>query len=581
MTETTKTFIFLGVAAGSLVAAAATSRSTSDFDIHTRVGEYIAQFEPADAKQLKIVEFNEDTATLSEFEVAQDDAGVWSLTSKNGYPADAEQQMGEAAGSLLDRQILAVQSESAANHEEYGVVDPTSPKLEVGQKGVGRRVTVSDINDEPLIDLIIGKEVKDATDQRYVREANRDFVYVIEIDPTKLSTNFEDWIEEDLLNLNPWDIKQVSINDYSIQFVRVDLFNIRPEWHRRGQFTLRYDDSDAKWVPVSLQTFDETSGEYVDAMLAENQELDKQKLNDLKRALDDLRIVDVERKPSGLSANLKAGEDFLKDQEAINSLFDRGFNVFSNQEKDLELLSSEGEIVCTMKNGAEYVLRFGDLQATADKQKSSGEEEKADGGGVNRYLFVMVRMNEDAVERPELEELPELPAEPASAGGEAGEDGEDGEDSTATTEDAEAETGADAASETQPESETETGDDTPSTNADSAEEDATGDDALEKVIEERKKIEAANQRKLDDYQKKLKEGREKVDELNTRFGDWYYVISNDVFKKIHLSHDDLVTEKEASDKDKAAAGETSEFGAPGAAVPGVPDVPAGGDEDSE
>ena len=54
-------------------------------------------------------------------------------------------------------------------------------------------------------------------EQHYVREANRDVVYVIEVDPTKLSTNFEDWIEKDLLKLNALDIQQVQINDYSAE----------------------------------------------------------------------------------------------------------------------------------------------------------------------------------------------------------------------------------------------------------------------------------------------------------------------------------------------------------------------------
>ena len=113
--------------------------------------------------------------------------------------------------------ILSVVSSNAGDHEEFGVIDPLSPKLEVGQKGVGTRVTMSDVHDQPLADLIIGKPVKDAEGQRYVREAGRDMVYVIEIDPTKLSTNFEDWIEKDLLKLNSWDLQQAQIKDYSAE----------------------------------------------------------------------------------------------------------------------------------------------------------------------------------------------------------------------------------------------------------------------------------------------------------------------------------------------------------------------------
>ena len=63
--------------------------------------------------------------------------------------------------------------------------------------------------------------MRDAEGQRYVREAGRDVVYVIEIDPAKLSTNFEDWIEKDLLKLNAWDLQQVEIKDYSAEMVPV------------------------------------------------------------------------------------------------------------------------------------------------------------------------------------------------------------------------------------------------------------------------------------------------------------------------------------------------------------------------
>ena len=34
--------------------------------------------------------------------------------------------------------------------------------------------------------------------------------------------------------------------------------------------------------------------------------------------------------------------------------------------------------------------------------------------------------------------------------------------------------------------------------------------------------------------------------MNSRFADWYYVISEDVYKKIHLSRNDLVKETEAA-----------------------------------
>ena len=77
-------------------------------------------------------------------------------------------------------------------------------------------------------------------------------------------------------------------------------------------------------------------------------------------------------------------------------------------------------------------------------------------------------------------------------------------------------------------------------------EDTTSED-LEKIIADRKQIEQANQRKLDEYKSKIDQGTEEVDELNQRFGNWYYVIANDVFQKIRLSRADLVKQVESSD----------------------------------
>ena len=43
-------------------------------------------------------------------------------------------------------------------------------------------------------------------------------------------------------------------------------------------------------------------------------------------------------------------------------------------------------------------------------------------------------------------------------------------------------------------------------------------------------------------------------ELNDRFADWYFIISEDVYKKIHLGRSDVVKKKEQKqDNEKAGA----------------------------
>ena len=67
-------------------------------------------------------------------------------------------------------------------------------------------------------------------------------------------------------------------------------------------------------------------------------------------------------------------------------------------------------------------------------------------------------------------------------------------------------------------------------------------------------IQKENKRKQDEYDDAIKKGQDKVKELNDRFADWYFIISDDVYKKIHLGRADIVKKKEA----KEAEGEQPE-----------------------
>ena len=96
------------------------------------------------------------------------------------------------------------------------------------------------------------------------------------------------------------------------------------------------------------------------------------------------------------------------------------------------------------------------------------------------------------------------------------------------------------------------------------------DKELEKIIAERERIEQENQRKLDEYQEALKKGRESVKDLNLRFGDWYFVVADEVFQKVRLSRDNVVKKKEKPKAEGEAATKSgeSESAAPGGASRG-------------
>ncbi len=65
-----------------------------------------------------------------------------------------------------------------------------------------------------------------------------------------------------------------------------------------------------------------------------------------------------------------------------------------------------------------------------------------------------------------------------------------------------------------------------------------------------------------------------MQELNERFGDWYYVIDNRVYQQIHLSRDDVIEATVIKSTQEAEA-EGDADDAPGIGLPGLPNLPLG------
>lgn len=599
MKETQKTaaFVIAALLMGAVAWASLPSR------IVPQTGGAVGQplfpdFDPLAAKRLDITRFDDQAGALDRFEVAEQN-GVWSIPSKQNYPADAKTQMADAAGSLLGLEILSVASELPSTHEMYGVVDP-QPTLKLGASGVGTRVTLRDGAEKELASLIVGKDVKDQPGLRYVRHGGkgRDQVYVVKLDPSKLSTKFGEWIEKDLLGLNPMDLADVNMHDYTVQLAMQP--NGQPVLNKgeRSKIDLGFDSAAGKWSLEKLETYQ--SGAWVEDGLKPDEELNTGKLDELKGALQDLKIVDVERKPPGVSRDLRTDAEFSKNVEVFQSLVQRGFFALPPQpgQDRGELLSSEGDIVVGAKDGVEYVLRFGEIagQTKAEDVAKSAAGETADAAGVNRYLLVMARFNEDLIPKPTLEPIagPTAPTEPAATAPATDTPAQPSGGAGAVQE-AEAKAAEAPATETEPKTEpappaaaapqgpeggggadpvAETPADDksaapaakaaaaapneapktdPAAGAPPAGEPSTGTEppisvqgnlsAADKAALEKRKQEMLvkeNERRQKEYEDKVKAGQERVKQLNDRFAEWYYVISDAEFRKIHLSRADIV-----------------------------------------
>jgi hypothetical protein len=529
MNELQKTLAFVGIAV-VIALAAVFLRPTPSFQTRDKAAdqELVKPFDPPAVASMEIVKFDPRTGKATPFEVKRIEVRGkprWSIPSHNNYPADAKDQVVQAAKSLMGLKILGVVSENNADQETYGVVDP-GIKLPSGAKGVGTRVTLGDAAGTPLVSLIIGDEVKGQPGQRYVRLAGKPAIYAVAVRTDNLVTDFDRWIEKNLLNISAWDIRRLWLRDYSASLlVDMEGGQYDVEKRNRGEIVLDYDDrGETPWKLVEDKIV-KAKNKLVSVKMAADEELNVAKLNDLKTALGDLQIVDVVPKPAGLSANLKASAEF-RNQESFMALLQRGFLIAPTGELD----SKEGEVRCLMKDGVEYVLRFGNIAAEnptsaakpEDAKKGKKAPEEKNQTGLNRYLLVMAEFNPQGIEKPKFDPLPAPQPEK-----------KDAEKPPAGT--PEKKPGKPpAAEEKKPDEKIPFVD-------------------WKALQAENGRIQKENQRKQDEYNAKSEEGKKRVEELNNRFADWYYIISDAEYRKILLSHRDVVKKKEKKEEPKDAA----------------------------
>ncbi len=401
MNEGAKTGIFWVVAIALLAVAMFVSMPQQTVDeAQSLIGNplFPAFTDPLAASSLRVTTFNDEQGEVSRFEVAKDEtSGVWALPSRNGYPADAAEQMQKAANALVGLKVLDIQTENAEDHAKLGVVEPKPESLEIGDEGVGRLVMIRGEKNQSLASLIVGNKVAEEGNKRYVRVPNENPVYVVTLDDTVFSSRFEDWIEKDLLQLSSIEIGAIGIQSYNAAIEQTGAVSL----NRSYDAQLNVDGAN-NWELKSLNVYDDQQ-QPQPRVLAEGEKLSTSRLNALKNSLDELKIADVAAKPKGMSQNLKADKDLVSDNDAVRSLATRGFFPISGG----DIISANGEMNVTLNDGVQYILRFGNVQGLSDEKPAEGDDpEKPAATGANRYLLITAQVDETNFPPPALKAIP-------------------------------------------------------------------------------------------------------------------------------------------------------------------------------
>ena len=518
MKENKKTLTFLGAAIIAVCIATITSPTKRDPSAKANLmGQ--ALFESFDARALtgiEIVEVDEEDIQTKSIEVTQTEKG-WFIRrpGKADYPANADNQLEDVSSMLFDLRIIDQAGEGAGEHAKFGVLNPS--KADATESGIGRLIHLKNSSGSNLASLIIGEEVDGLPNTYYVRKPEQNAVYRVEVSNARLvSSKFVDWVEQDFLDLDKRKIKQVTLDNYDVNLAQGKINRTN------NPFVLNIADS--KWS-------------FPGGNLKDNEELDKEILDALKDALDDLEIIDVERKPEILVNNLKQGKEFfsnLRDannQAVVQSLQQKGFYTIAAKDASGQtvpkVVSNKGEVLVGMESGVEYVLRFGDIYR--------GSEEDENSSGDSRYIYAFARVNESLLTPPNLAPLPS--ASPQGAKGPEGEKGPIAKPGSPP--DFTPPTAPPKVTPPPPPAQPKAA----NNKAVKVEKKTATDQAAEKDAEIAQ-VQVSNARMQAEYDGKINKARQRAKEINENLAGWYYVISNDVYEKIRLERNSFVKSKD-------------------------------------
>jgi hypothetical protein len=327
---------------------------------------FAAFTDPNEATSLEVIEWDADDAAVKRFKVEQKQ-GRWVIPSHHDYPADGSEHMGRAAASFIDVKRDMYYGDKADEHASFGVLDPED--REAGEGARGKRIIMRDASGGTLVDIIVGHAIPDKDGFSYVRFPEQKRVYGSRLD-LSISTAFTEWIEKDLMLLEPSEVVSLVYDPYRVDESRGQVVDTNPLHAER---------------PVSSDAGAGAAGGNDWRLAASSKapagkELDSFKVQQVLDAIDGLQIVGVRPRPEPLT---------------LAALQSKGFFVTADGSR---LFGNEGEVRATTKDGVVYTLYFGEitldsglaLTAGTDQGASAPAKDPAKESEANRYLFVDV-----------------------------------------------------------------------------------------------------------------------------------------------------------------------------------------------
>lgn len=306
----------------------------------------------------------------------------WFIASAGDYPAGNVSRIAAVFNALSSSTIHEVKSSDESNHPLYHVVDSDAVSDVGSQTGIGTKISLADVNNRPVAQLIVGAQVGNNRNQRFVRVAGQPHVYVIDFDPALLSTQLGDWVDHNLLSLRTTqggsgaDVTRIQVDHYVLEGEKLTADSPQ-KYNYRAIIPLQA--ADAK---PSLQKPAE-NGELGEPIT--DRGLQRTGLNNLAANIIQLNYTAVAKQPPAATAAQVAG---LGDSSDLSALAIFGFRLSSSSPSKID--ARNGQVTVSTSDGIDWVLSIGSVVVAGDIPQAQ----------VSYYLLLTPLVNESSLPMP-------------------------------------------------------------------------------------------------------------------------------------------------------------------------------------
>ena len=406
------TFIYVLLAIVAIISALYLSWP-EEIDAPDFKGEALfEEYETETIREIELTTINKESGAR-ELVTLQKGSDVWTIKERFGYHAGNTPKITNLTASLLDREIFDAPTDQQSDWEGFGVVDPTSEQAK-SLEGYGDRLDLKDYRGDVKASLIVGKQVSGNQAQRFVRIPGQPLVYMIEFDYSLLTTDFAEWVDHNVLQLEHLGLRrqgkklaQVQIHSYIIDTGSENPGGENSEGEdategetqesqdaepkRRDIYRSVFDFGEEKWNHVSTEVVDGT-GKMSELSDEQTKRFSTSRLEQFRGRLVFLPFTNVQKISSSVSNILKKTQIESGDLASLKAMEGFGIFVSESESGEIEFESSSGHLVVKTLEGVMYQVMFGNIV----------QDQGAD-SGIKKWM--VIRASVDLTQIPEIPPL--------------------------------------------------------------------------------------------------------------------------------------------------------------------------------